>query len=152
MTLYCPKCGKELFVEDGERLSECPFCHKSFANEQPKPGSNEQPKTERLVSKVPRHQSEDIKFETPEHLLAWKSYGSIIVWIIGIVMAISALWAMFTESVLGGVLGLVHAAVFVAFGLVALRIMYEMVVVFFEQLRVTKQIRDRLFEKLDSRA
>ena len=142
MALYCPECGKELFVENGERLSECPFCHKSI--------SNERLKTERSVCKVLRHQSEDIKFETPEHLLAWKFYGSIIVWIIGIVMAISALRAMFTESFLGGVLELVYAAVFVAFGLVVLRIMYEMVVVFFEQLRVTKQIRDRLFEKLDS--
>ena len=48
MTLKCPKCGKELFIEDSGYLSECPFCHRPVQY-------GTAPKEELPIGKVERH-------------------------------------------------------------------------------------------------
>ena len=107
MTLKCPKCGKELFVEDSGYLSECPFCHHPV---QYGTAPKEEPPTDDS-SQHPQEEVKDVrsvdtwKLLSPfEKKLVYVAFGSaVLIPILGIVYALTKnalLWVLLVPTAL----------------------------------------------------
>ena len=90
----------------------------------------------------------DIEFETPAIAKASYTIEVVVSWIAALIIAGIGIFAIMTGEALIGLGICLSAAIGLVCALVLAKLAYEMIVLFFEQLRVTKQVRDLLLQKM----